>query len=172
MAAALELFALNGFHSTSVDAVAGKAGVSKGLIYNYFQTKDELLETVIFEKMDQIEKEFLEKMQSADPRELLEGFITTALGMVESDPGYWRFYWSMIMHPRLPDTIMRKVMDSYRTLIGRVGMLLRMNGIENPELEARVLLPTLDAITMMHLLDPELFSVEEMRGYLTKKYCG
>ena len=33
--AALELFANNGFHNTSITQIAKKAGVSKGLMYNY-----------------------------------------------------------------------------------------------------------------------------------------
>ena len=40
---ALELFAENGFHATSISQIAKKAGISKGLIYNYFESKNEIL---------------------------------------------------------------------------------------------------------------------------------
>ena len=45
--AALKAFAENGYAATRVDDVAKRAGVSKGLLYLYFQTKEELFKAVI-----------------------------------------------------------------------------------------------------------------------------
>ena len=47
MEVALELFAENGFHATSISQIAKKAGISKGLTYNYFESKKELLDELI-----------------------------------------------------------------------------------------------------------------------------
>ena len=46
-AAALEAFAEKGYAATRVTDVARRAGVSKGLLYLYFRTKEELFKTVI-----------------------------------------------------------------------------------------------------------------------------
>lgn len=45
--AALEAFAKNGYAATRVEEVAKRAGVSKGLLYLYFKTKEELFKAVI-----------------------------------------------------------------------------------------------------------------------------
>jgi len=45
--AALAAFAENGYAATRVDDVAKRAGVSKGLLYLYFKTKEELFKAVI-----------------------------------------------------------------------------------------------------------------------------
>ena len=45
--AAFHAFAENGYDATRVDDVARRAGVSKGLLYLYFKTKEELLKAVI-----------------------------------------------------------------------------------------------------------------------------
>jgi AcrR family transcriptional regulator len=45
--AALEAFAENGYAATRVEEVAKRAGVSKGLLYLYFKTKEELFKAVI-----------------------------------------------------------------------------------------------------------------------------
>ncbi len=45
--AALAAFAENGYAATRVDEVAKRAGVSKGLLYLYFKTKEELFKAVI-----------------------------------------------------------------------------------------------------------------------------
>jgi AcrR family transcriptional regulator len=45
--AALAAFAENGYAATRVEEVAKRAGVSKGLLYLYFKTKEELFKAVI-----------------------------------------------------------------------------------------------------------------------------
>lgn len=45
--AALAAFADKGFAATRVNDVAKRAGVSKGLLYRYFRTKDELFKAVV-----------------------------------------------------------------------------------------------------------------------------
>ncbi len=46
-AAAFAAFAENGYAATRVEEVAKRAGVSKGLLYLYFKTKEELFKAVI-----------------------------------------------------------------------------------------------------------------------------
>jgi AcrR family transcriptional regulator len=48
-AAALDLFIEKGFSATRLDDVAKRAGVSKGTLYLYFDSKEELFKTVIQE---------------------------------------------------------------------------------------------------------------------------
>ncbi len=42
--AALHLISVNGFHGTPMSKVASDAGVSAGIIYHYFESKDELID--------------------------------------------------------------------------------------------------------------------------------
>ncbi|MGH8222755.1 MAG: helix-turn-helix domain-containing protein, partial [Woeseiaceae bacterium] len=45
--AALAEFSEKGYDATRVDDVARRAGVSKGLLYLYFRTKEELFKAVV-----------------------------------------------------------------------------------------------------------------------------
>ena len=47
--AAVRVFARKGFHAARVGDIATEAGVAHGLLYHYFASKDELLETVFRE---------------------------------------------------------------------------------------------------------------------------
>jgi AcrR family transcriptional regulator len=51
VAAALELFAERGFAATRLDDVAARAGVSKGTLYLYFASKEELFKAVVRESL-------------------------------------------------------------------------------------------------------------------------
>jgi AcrR family transcriptional regulator len=49
IAAALEVFAEKGFASARLDEIAKRAGVSKGALYLYFETKDDIFRAVVRE---------------------------------------------------------------------------------------------------------------------------
>ena len=49
IAAALEVFAEKGFAAAKLDEIAARAGVSKGALYLYFETKDDLFRAVVQE---------------------------------------------------------------------------------------------------------------------------
>ena len=48
--AAIHVFARRGFHSCRVSDVADEAGVAYGLVYHYFRSKDEVLDTLFLER--------------------------------------------------------------------------------------------------------------------------
>jgi TetR/AcrR family transcriptional regulator, fatty acid metabolism regulator protein len=48
--AAVKVFARQGFHSCRVSDIADQAGVAYGLVYHYFRSKDEILNTLFLER--------------------------------------------------------------------------------------------------------------------------
>ena len=48
--AAVRVFARRGFHTCRVSDIADEAGVAYGLVYHYFQSKDEVLDTLFLER--------------------------------------------------------------------------------------------------------------------------
>ncbi len=50
--AAVRVFAREGFHTCRVSDIADEAGVAYGLVYHYFQSKDEVLDTLFLERWE------------------------------------------------------------------------------------------------------------------------
>jgi AcrR family transcriptional regulator len=48
--AAVRVFARQGFHTCRVSDIADEAGVAYGLVYHYFRSKDEVLDTLFLER--------------------------------------------------------------------------------------------------------------------------
>jgi AcrR family transcriptional regulator len=48
--AAVRVFARQGFHTCRVSDIADEAGVAYGLVYHYFESKDEVLDTLFLER--------------------------------------------------------------------------------------------------------------------------
>jgi TetR/AcrR family fatty acid metabolism transcriptional regulator len=50
--AAVRVFARQGFHTCSVSDIADEAGVAYGLVYHYFSSKEQILDTLFLERWD------------------------------------------------------------------------------------------------------------------------
>ena len=62
--AALDLFVEKGFAATRVEEVAARAGVSKGTLFLYFQSKEELFKAVVRENISGRFKEWNEEFEA------------------------------------------------------------------------------------------------------------
>lgn len=77
LAAALELFVERGYAATRLDEVAARAGVSKGTLYLYFDSKEELFKAVVRDtivpRIDEMRRGV--EQSSLDSAGLLRGFL-------------------------------------------------------------------------------------------------
>lgn len=85
-AAALDLFAERGFAATRMDDIAERAGVTKGTVYLYFPTKDELFKAIVrAELLPNIERLEAAAGQAVPATALIEQLLTAwAAGLVPS----------------------------------------------------------------------------------------
>lgn len=98
ISAALDLFANNGFHSTSIAQVAAKAGISKGLIYNYFSSKEDLLQAIFIEAMKNTE-DILTLDPKASPKEKLIFMASATADFMYKNQEYMRLFLTLMMQP-------------------------------------------------------------------------
>lgn len=77
LAAALDLFVERGYAGTKLDNVAAKAGVSKGTLYLYFDSKEALFKAVIEQGILPLldEEEALLQQYQGDARSLLQALL-------------------------------------------------------------------------------------------------
>ena len=75
--AAIKLFVERGLHATPTSAISKEAGVSAGILFHYFKTKDHLIDELYVS----IKKEYT-------------GFILAEIAKVKSDLGKLRLIWS------------------------------------------------------------------------------
>ena len=85
--AAIRVFAREGFHRCRVSDIAREANVAYGLVYHYFRSKDEVLNTVfserwslLLETIDDVEK------QEAPVREKLYAIASFIIDSYQHDP--------------------------------------------------------------------------------------
>ena len=83
----MHVFARNGFHTSRVGDIAEQAGVAHGLLYHYFASKDEVLQTLFRENWGQLLARF-EAVAASDEGadEKLEGMVKILLRTWRNDP--------------------------------------------------------------------------------------
>jgi TetR/AcrR family transcriptional regulator, fatty acid metabolism regulator protein len=85
--AAITVFARQGFHSARVSDVAAEAGVAYGLVYHYFDSKDQMLNELFSERW-QLLLEASHEVQETDasPRDKLAGVANFIIESYRHEP--------------------------------------------------------------------------------------
>ena len=87
LAAAVRVFARSGYHGARVGDIATEAGVAHGLLYHYFGSKEEVLETVFRENFGELLDRFRAVEGADEPAsEKLEGIAKILLRTWRNDP--------------------------------------------------------------------------------------
>lgn len=85
--AAVRVFARTGYHTSRVGDIAEEAGIAHGLLYHYFASKQEVLETVFRENWSELIKAFRRVEESDEPPlEQLTGIAKLLLRSWRNDP--------------------------------------------------------------------------------------
>jgi TetR/AcrR family transcriptional regulator, fatty acid metabolism regulator protein len=85
--AAVIAFAKRGFHACRVSDIADEANVAYGLVYHYFRSKDEVLDTLFLERWDMLLAFISETgRQAVPPREKLHAIAAAIIDFYRYDP--------------------------------------------------------------------------------------
>ena len=99
--AAIELFGANGFESTSISQLAKKAGVGKGTVYSYFNTKHDILQAFCDGELEFIHEQLTTK--SDQDSHVIDQMVTIYMAEFEyirRNPEFGRLYMQEIVFPR------------------------------------------------------------------------
>ncbi|MCY3986229.1 MAG: TetR/AcrR family transcriptional regulator [Candidatus Dadabacteria bacterium] len=67
---AIDLFSEKGYHEVTMEEIAEEIGVSKGTIYNYFSSKENLYLEILKESFEAIEEILHKEIENSDPAPL------------------------------------------------------------------------------------------------------
>jgi AcrR family transcriptional regulator len=122
--AGVRVFARQGFHTCRVSDIADEAGVAYGLVYHYFSSKDEILDTLFLERWDVM----LLAIAEADalqrsPRDKLYAIASFIVDSYRHDPELMKVI--IVEVTRAANTFGRthlgKIRDAYSQIAGIVA---------------------------------------------------
>ena len=166
----LKLFANKGFHGTSISDIAKAAGISKGLAYNYFESKEKILNAIFEEAINSgsILEEQLKNI--TDPYEKIAFIIQAMFDYMRNEEEFWRLYFAMSLQPEIfetSQTVNIKFAQMYLTIIEK---LFKEVGIKESTLEARLFFAGLDGLGLQYFFYRDKFPFEKIKKYYLQRY--
>ena len=167
----LELFANNGFHNTSINMIASRVGISKGLIYNYFNSKKDLIKEIVFKGIDDLILNIFDPNKDGVlTNEEFVFFINECFDILKKKIEFWKLYFTIILQPDVMKLVEHKLFELVSPLFIILEKYFKAKGIKNPEAEARLFSAIMDGVSLNYIVDPDNFPLDTIKDIIIKKY--
>lgn len=166
---ALELFAIKGYHATSISQIAEKAGISKGLLYNYFENKEQLLNSVIMKVYHEL-MQIVQMSENLSAEKQIEQLIIQTINHLKENITFWRLYLFLVHQPDVQRNLTKLYKKMRNDYLEYVVKLFKEIGSTNPMMEAVTLGTLFDGIGLNYVTAPQGYPIDEMRDYVVKVY--
>ena len=128
--AAVQIFSVNGYHETSMDAIAAEAQISKPMLYLYYGSKEELFGACL----DREAGRFVDVLRadidfSASAKDLLRNAVLSFLNYIDTNRASWIVLYNQATSSQ---AFAHTVRDAREKVVELVGRLLQ-SGTRNPE---------------------------------------
>ncbi len=168
--AAYRLFSSHGYGQTSVDAILGEAGLSKGAFYHHFASKEELFKVLLEDR----QRRCVEQMASAvtpasSRRDAIERLVTVGLQFNEVDPDWVRTYFEFCiqaMREGFARDIVARSLNECRAVVAEMLEGGQEGGAVRADLDiaaaACLLIGVFDGIALQRAVDPDAVNLLEL----------
>ncbi len=167
---ALALFAEHGYEKTSIKLIAQHAGISQGLMYNYFAGKDELLKAIFAQSIADVRESFVRAEASGDAADRVVRLIRASFAVVRENLAFWRLSYGVRTQSSvlalLGDDLLAWTSEIRRT----IEDYLQAAGHPQPALEAELLFALIDGVAQHYVLDPENYPLSEITERIVAMY--
>ncbi|ULE34545.1 TetR/AcrR family transcriptional regulator [Mycobacterium sp. IDR2000157661] len=128
--AAVQIFSVNGYYETSMDAIAAQAQISKPMLYLYYGSKEELFAACLDRELAR----FIDEVRSqidfrASPKDLLRTAVLAFLNYIDANRASWMVLYNQATHSQ---AFAHTVREGRERIIDLVGRLLTV-GTRKPE---------------------------------------
>ena len=168
MNTALELFAENGFHATSISQIAKKAGISKGLTYNYFESKKDILNEIIQEGFDTVYSNFDLNHDGILTEEEFIHFIRQSFKIMRNNLRYWKLYYSLMLQPQVSESFNEDYLDNAKPILDMLYQFIAKSGSQDPEGDTMVISALMEGAYLFFVTAPDLFPAEKLEDKLVE----
>jgi AcrR family transcriptional regulator len=97
MDVALKHFATEGYFRTTITHIARHAGISKGLMYNYFDSKEALMKAIIHRSVNKVYKYLDINKDGYLSEEKFEFFVRKIDAILKGEKNFWKLIFQILM---------------------------------------------------------------------------
>jgi len=168
LASSLELFAENGYHATSISQISKKAGISKGLIYNYFESKKEILDQLITHGFDSIFENLDINHDGILSDQEFTFFIKKNFQLLRENIQHWKLFFSLLLQPQVTDTFSKEYKERGEPMFLMFYNFIKARGSKDPEGDLMAISAMLEGAFLYCVVAPDIFPMDEMEEKILK----
>ncbi|MDX6698061.1 MAG: TetR/AcrR family transcriptional regulator, fatty acid metabolism regulator protein [Solirubrobacteraceae bacterium] len=180
--AAVRVFARQGFHQCRVSDIADEAGVAYGLVYHYFSSKEEILDTLFLERWDVLVSVIGEVADREDlhPRERLDQIASFIVDSYRHDPELMQVI--IVEVTRAANSFGRTHLDKIREaydgialIVGRAQEEGTFKTVVTPEYAALAFYGAMEQVLtawIFDLIPREAQDYEQAKRFVVETVCG
>lgn len=169
--AALQVFAEDSYHGSSIAVVAKRANISKGLIYNYFQSKEEILMTLVTDLFDEAISLMDLDLERPLTKEKFTELIGKSLDVVVQNPKRWKLYMSLSFQPDVTPMLMEQMLPRIQPFMILMSNYFAERGHQDPMTVMRYYSAVMDGVQLHILMDPATFPLEQVKKLLIEQFA-
>ena len=160
--AGLTVFAQKGYGASTIDQIAQEAGISKGLLYNYFNSKEDLLHAIFQHVVEQTASlwHFDEKLS---PQEKLKQLLDATFYYVEEHLDVVRLMTQLALQEEAIGELKEQIDSSQMGKFLILEPLFKEMGYENPLEETYYLGAFLDGVGIGKMVMGSAYPYQEMK---------
>ena len=170
MEVALELFANEGYFQSSISKIAKKAGISKGLMYNYFESKEDLLKAIIFHGVESLMQFFDPNHDGILSNEELINFIKKMFKTIREHVVYYRLYFSLMAQAPVLKLFENEMWAMFEPFFKTLFEYFEHGGYEDPQAEVYFFQSMLDGVGMTYVSDPDNYPIDAVENKIISMY--
>ncbi len=170
MQVALELIAQEGFSNVTISKIASKAKISKGLMYNYFESKEELIIEIMTKGLYKLEAAFDPNKDGILTDDELHFLIDETCNILESNSKFWRLYFIIMFQPEVYSLILKDLLKILKPFLTITRNYFTRKGYSDPESEVQFFGAVLDGIALKFVMDPKGFPLDGIKTKLHNLY--
>ncbi len=170
MGVALELFADEGYYPTSISKIAKKAGISKGLMYNYFKSKEELLKAIILHGIESLMEFFDPNHDGILTNDELIHFVKQMVKTLKEHVVYYRLYFSLMTQAPVLRLFENEMWAMFEPFFKTLFEYFEREGYEDPQAEVYFFQSMLDGVGMTYVSDPDNYPIDAVENKIISMY--
>jgi AcrR family transcriptional regulator len=171
MQSALEVFAEYGYANSTISQIAHHASISKGLLYNYFESKEALIDAIINRGFDEMLALYDPDNDGVITVDEMESYIRQVVAILKERRIFWKLYYQLSMQPDVFKRLEVRIKEMMEPIMKMTVAYFESMGFENPLMETMLFSALMDGVAIDYVMAPELFPIDDLLEEIVSRYC-
>lgn len=170
--AALKTFASHGYEGATISMITKEAGMSKGLLYTYYNSKEQLLDEIIDFGLKKAAVS-LDKTPGGQitSKEIFSSNLRNIVQLFMEEADFWRLYSMLILQTKTSEKFQQKMKAFLEQYLGLYMTYFQQKNSKKPMAEALLFGAVLDGLMFDLMVMQGNYPVDEVIEMIIEKFA-